>query len=83
MILSRRSLISGAAAFIAAPAIVRASSLMIIKPERPWRKLPEVIVVDGIVRIPRNVRVSLDANGNFLGVILEGSNDGYSWVRVS
>ena len=77
MILSRRSLISGAAAFIAAPAIVRASSLMIIK---PWRRLPEVVV---IVRIPRNARVSLDANGNFLGIILEGSNDGYNWVRVS
>ena len=82
MILSRRSLISGAAAFIAAPAIVRASSLMIIKPERPWRRLPELIAINGIVRIPRNVRVQLDANGNFLGVILEGSRDGYSWMQL-
>lgn len=65
--MNRRSLLIGAASLLAAPAIVRASSLMPVVPLRPaiWR--------------PRFTRVAYNGTHYWM----EGSDDRTRWTAVS
>lgn len=76
MLLSRRSLITGLASFLAAPAIVRASSLMPVKAfENPW--LPP----DYIVRMTAGELAALQKRCAVLGETLVFPPLGIDWHR--